>query len=310
MSHMVEEMFSVRVTPWHGLGKVVEEAPNSEEAIKLAGLDWEVHQHPVFVDGKQIPNYIANVRSDNGKVLGIVTERYSIVQNKEAFNFTDNLIGGGEVKYETAGCLKEGKIVWMLAQLKKEYKILGDEIAPYICFTTSHDGTGSVKVLMTPVRVVCNNTLNIALNSAKRQWSTVHVGDINKKIKAAEDTLFNAEKYMEKLDEEAHKFVDIKITPATWEEMVNEVLPFHSKMSARARTTNAQKQQQLHDAMMMDDIKKFRGTGWSVVNAVSDFVSHSKPSRMTSTYKENLFSRVIHGDHLFDKMIELLYQVA
>lgn len=310
MAHMVEEMFSVRQLPWHGLGKVVEEAPDSETAIKLAGLDWEVEQSQIQVNGITVPNYMANIRSDNNKVLGIVTERYSIVQNREAFNFTDNLIGDGDVRYETAGCLKEGKLVWMLAQLKKDYKILGDEIAPYICFTTSHDGTGSVKVLMTPIRVVCNNTLNLALRGARRQWSTVHVGDINKKIKAAEQTLFNAEKYMECLNEEAHDFIDIKITPATWGEIVEEVLPSNPKMSARARQTLTEKRQGLHDAMMMDDIKRFHGTGWAAINAVTDFVAHSKPARQTSTYNENLFARVIHGDSLVDKMTDLLRQIA
>ncbi|MNV32863.1 hypothetical protein D3C71_1242130 [compost metagenome] len=310
MAHEVEEMFSVRVTPWHGLGQVIEEAPDAAAAIKLAGLDWEVHQKEIQVGGIVVPNYVANVRSDNQKVLGIVSERYSIVQNQEAFNFTDALIGGGDVRYETAGCLKEGKLVWMLAQLKKDYTILGDEVAPYICFTTSHDGTGSVKVLMTPVRVVCNNTLNLALSTAKRQWSTVHVGDINKKMKAAEQTLFNAEKYMEKLDEQAHKMLDVKITPAQWEEIVEEVLPTNAKMSARARQTVAAKRQGLHDAIMMEDIKKFRGTGWAAVNAITDFVAHNKPARNTSTYDENLFARVIHGDSLVDQMTALLLQVA
>lgn len=310
MAHEVEQMFSVRMVPWHGLGNIVEEAPDSAAAIKLAGLDWEVQQKQVYVDGLVVPNYVANVRSDNGKVLGMVTDRYSIVQNREAFNFTDQLIGGGEVTYETAGCLKEGRLVWMLAKLKKEYKILGDEIEPYICFTTSHDGTGSVKVLMTPIRVVCANTLNLALSGAKRQWSTVHVGDISKKMKAAEQTLFNAETYMEKLDEQAHKLIDIKITPAQWEEIVEEIIPTNAKMSARARNTVGEKRQALHNAIMMEDIQKFRGTGWAAINAITDFVAHAEPARKTSTFQENNFSRVIHGHNLVDDMFSLLKQIA
>ena len=307
---LVESMFSTRQVPWHGLGTVVSEAPDSETAIKLAGLDWEVEQYPIKVNDIVVPNYMANVRSDNNKVLGIVTERYSIVQNREAFNFTDNLIGEGDVTYETAGCLKEGKMVWMLAKLKKEYKILGDEFIPYLCFTTSHDGTGSVKVIMTPTRVASGSVINIIVHNARRQWSTVHVGDINKKIKVAEETLFNAEKYMENLQEEAQRFFDIKITPAVWEEIVEEVIPTNQKMSARARQTVAEKRQALHDAMMMDDIKKFHGTGWAAINAVADFVAHNKPSRMTSTYNENLFARVIHGDSLIDKMTNLLRELS
>ena len=121
MAHMVQTMFSTRVAPWHGLGNVVQDAPNSEEALKLAGLDWEVTPSDVVVNGLIVPNYKANVRSDNGKVLGIVSDRYTIVQNREAFQFTDNLIGSGDVRYETAGALKDGRVVWMLASLEKEY---------------------------------------------------------------------------------------------------------------------------------------------------------------------------------------------
>lgn len=310
MAHLVESMMSVRQTPWHGLGKVVEEAPNSEEALKLAGLDWSVNQEDVVVNGLIVPNFKANVRSDNGKVLGIVSDRYSIVQNHEAFSFTDNLIGSGDVRYETAGSLKDGRVVWMLASLEKEYKILGDEIAPYLCFTNSHDGTGAVRVLMTPIRVVCNNTLNIAVNGAKRQWSTVHKGDIARKIEDAEKTLMRAEDYMEKLDETANKMVDIKITPATWSELVNELIPSNEKMSPRQLITVGEKRQSLHDAIMMDDIRRFQGTGWAVVNAVTDFVAHAEPARLTTNYNENNFAKVIQGHTLVDRAVELLAQIA
>lgn len=310
MAHLVESMFSVRTTPWHGLGQVVEHAPNSEEALKIAGLDWAVTQEEVVVNGLVVPNFKANVRNDNGKVLGIVSDRYSIVQNHEAFNFTDNLIGSGDVRYETAGSLKDGRVVWMLASLEKEYKILGDEIAPYLCFTNSHDGTGAVRVLMTPIRVVCNNTLNIAVNGAKRQWSTVHKGDIGRKIEDAEKTLMRAEDYMEKLDESANKMVDIKITPATWSDLVNELIPTNTQMSPRQLVTVGEKRQALHNAIMMEDIKKFQGTGWAVINAVTDFVAHTEPARLTSNYAENNFHKVIQGHTLVDRAVELLKEIA
>jgi phage/plasmid-like protein (TIGR03299 family) len=310
MAHLVESMFSVRTTPWHGLGEVVQEAPNSEEALKLAGLGWAVTQEEVVVNGLVVPNFKANVRNDNGKVLGIVSDRYSIVQNQEAFSFTDNLIGSGDVRYETAGSLRDGRVVWMLASLEKEYKILGDEIAPYLCFTNSHDGTGAVRALMTPIRVVCNNTLNIAVNGAKRQWSTVHKGDIARKIEDAEKTLMRAEDYMEKLDESANKMVDIKITPATWADLVNELIPTNTQMSPRQLNTVGEKRQALHNAIMMEDIKRFQGTGWAVVNAVTDFVAHSEPARLTSNYQENNFHKVIQGHSLVDRAVELLAEIA
>ena len=117
MAACVETMFYVGETPWHGLGREIKNAPTSEEAIKVAGLDWDVIPKPIYDEfGREIPGFKVNQRSSDNKNLGIVTDRYKIVQNSEAFAFTDALLGEG-VKYETAGSLASGKRVWMLARM-------------------------------------------------------------------------------------------------------------------------------------------------------------------------------------------------
>ena len=122
----VETMFSVRETPWHGLGRIIMDAPASREALELAGLDWQVESRNIYSStGAMIPGYRANVRSTDDAVLGVVSDRYRIVQNEEAFQFTDDLLGEG-VTYETAGSLQGGKKVWMLARLPRKYLIAGD----------------------------------------------------------------------------------------------------------------------------------------------------------------------------------------
>ena len=122
----VETMFSVRETPWHGLGRIIMDAPASREALELAGLDWQVESRNIYSGtGAMIPGYRANVRSTDDAVLGVVSDRYRIVQNEEAFQFTDDLLGEG-VTYETAGSLQGGKKVWMLARLPRKYLIAGD----------------------------------------------------------------------------------------------------------------------------------------------------------------------------------------
>ena len=126
----VESMMYVREKPWHGLGTEVTEAPTSADALRFAGLDWNVRQEPVFNSrGGIVKGYKANVRDSDGSVLGIVSERYKVVQNEEAFKFTDELIGG-EVRYETAGSLREGKQIWLLAKLP-ERRVAGDAVDPY-----------------------------------------------------------------------------------------------------------------------------------------------------------------------------------
>ena len=117
MSANVESMFYVRETPWHGLGTRVIEALSSEDALIAAGLNWNVIQEPIYTgENEPISGYKANVRDSDRKVLGVVTDRYKVVQNHEAFVFTDALLGQG-VRYETAGSLQEGRKVWLLAHM-------------------------------------------------------------------------------------------------------------------------------------------------------------------------------------------------
>lgn len=311
MAHLVETMFSAnRIVPWHGLGQVIEEAPDSVAAIKIAGLDWEVRRRHVYVEGNIVKGYRANVRSDNGKVLGIVGDRYEIVQNSEAFAFTDALVSDGEVRYETAGSLREGKQVWMLARMNREYNILGDKIDPFLCFTNTHDGSGAMRVLMTPVRVVCNNTLNLAMQGAKRSWGSRHVGDMETKLIEAKRTLGLAAQYMENLNEEANNLVDIRLNNSAIKELLNELFPTSLKDGDRKVKNTLEKREGLLKAMKADDIKRFQGTGWQVINAVSDYVQHMAPSRETASYQENKFSKTVEGDEILDKAHHFLKKIA
>ena len=212
MAANVESMFYTRTAPWHGLGVRVEEAPESKEALNQAGLDWKVEQTDVYAaSGERIPGYKANIRDIDRSVLGIVGDRYKIVQNEEAFAFTDGLLGEG-VKYETAGSLAGGKIVWMLAKLPEKYIISGDAIEPYLVFCNSHDGSGAIRVAMTPVRVVCQNTLNLALKGASRVWSARHTGNVMSRMDEARETLQLANAYMSQLGRSINELQAKKLT--------------------------------------------------------------------------------------------------
>ena len=225
MSAQVETMFYTRTTPWHGLGTRVEEAPGSKEALEIAGLDWKVTQKEIYTqDGQQIPGFKANVREMDQRILGVVTNRYRIVQNEEAFAFTDQLLGEG-VTYETAGSLQGGRRTWILARLPQRYIISGDEITPYLVFMNSHDGSGAIKAAMTPVRVVCQNTLNLALSTAKRSWSTNHTGDIQGKLRDAEETLFYADHYMKELGKTIDQMNQTKISDQKVKEYIDALFP-------------------------------------------------------------------------------------
>jgi phage/plasmid-like protein (TIGR03299 family) len=151
MAHEVETMFSVRQVPWHGLGKVLDYAPDSEQALIQAGLLWGVEKRELFLgNGQRVPDTFANVRMTDNKVLGIVGSQYRIIQNREAFMWTDSLMGEGAV-YETAGSLREGKRVWLCAKLPEPINLVGDQTDLYLMFTNSHDASSAVKVAVTPI---------------------------------------------------------------------------------------------------------------------------------------------------------------
>ncbi|MCM1221703.1 MAG: DUF932 domain-containing protein [Lachnospiraceae bacterium] len=306
MAANVETMFYVRETPWHGLGTMVQEALTSADALRLAGLDWQVTQKPIQVcGGKTIDNYKANLRSTDGKVLGVVSDRYQIVQNVDAFSFTDELIGG-DVRYETAGSLQEGKKVWMLAKMPTT-KIVGDDVEPYLCFSNTHDGSGAIRVCMTPIRVVCNNTLNLAFNGAKRQWSTRHVGDLKYKMQEARLCLELAEQYMDGLATYADKLANTTISDEQIDKLLAEMFPVDEDKDGERKKNSAKKaKEEFMICYFRPDIAKFLNTGWGVVNAMSDMVTHTAPRRQTANYQENNWNRIMDGHKMLDKMVELV----
>ena len=270
----VETMFYTREKPWHGLGTKVEEAPTSTEALNLAGLDWQVIQTPIFIGrGEKVEGYRANIRNTDRRVLGVVTDRYKIIQNEEAFAFTDELLGAG-VRYETAGSLQGGRKVWLLARLPREYIISGERISPYLIFSNTHDGSGAVRVAITPVRVVCNNTLNLALNTAKRSWSMIHTGDIKGKIQEARDTLFLADQYMEQLGREFERLRRQKITDKQVQEYIDLLLPTE-KGAGMVQMKNVRKLREDMKRRYYEapDLKDVGNNAYRFINAVSDFAS-------------------------------------
>ena len=314
MAANVESMFSVREKPWHytqnpEVTKLIQEAPTSKDALHLAGLDWNVVSAPVYQEnGLLIPGYKANVRDKDNSVLGIVSSRYRVVQNKEAFSFTDALIGDtefGEVRYETAGSLCNGKKVWLLAKMPTK-KILDDDIEPYICFANSFDGSGAVQVCATPIRVVCANTMNLALNTAKRKWSTKHIGDMQSKLEEAELCLSLADKYMINLDIEADRLANAKLHEEEIEQILDEMFPVNDKTTERKKSNILQFKQNFWKAYDMPDIQKFEDSAWKAVNAMSDVITHAAPTRNTATYNENRWGKIMDGHILLDQFTSLV----
>ena len=227
MAHEIDQttgraaVFVTGEPAWHRLGTVIEQATTSAEAIGLAGLDWRVEQWPVraFDPDNQsieagIPDTVANVRTDTKAVLGVVGRRYRVFQNHEAFDFMDGLVGDKLAMYETAGSLHGGKRVWMMASIPKEYRAGPDDlIEPYVLLTNTHDGSQALRMIPTTVRVVCQNTLNLALREAGVEGLTIsHHPRLESQIAEARAKLGIIAARFDKFDDELHAMLAKELT--------------------------------------------------------------------------------------------------
>ena len=311
MAANVETMFYVRQKPWHGLGTEVKKAPTSKDALIYAGLNWVVLQKDVYSeDGSLIPGCKVNIRNTDKTSLGIVSDKYKVVQNQDAFQFTDDLLGEG-VTYETAGALQGGRKVWILARMPQRYIISGDEIAPYMVVMNSHDGSSGIKVAMTPIRVVCQNTLNLALNSAKRVWTTKHTENVMNRVHEAKETLFLAERYMGELGKGIDRLSRISLSDKKVIEFMEDFFPVTEDLTDVQKKNN---QRMLDDMKMRyfdaPDLDHIGRNGYRFINAVSDFATHAEPIRRTKNYDENLFLRTVEGEPMIDKAYKMVLAAA
>ena len=294
-------MLSAKERPWHGIGTVVEEAPTSENAIRIARLDWTVDQFPVFANGNEIPGYFANVRSDTNEALGVVRNRYKIVQNTEAFDFVDGIVANKhlECRYETAGSLFNGRRIFLLVKLPNK-DLLGDLVENYLFFTNSHDGSSALTAGITNVRVVCNNTLQMALEGASRIWRCRHTTNIEGKKQQAKEALGMAVKYMEGMEKTAWRMASKKINEEAFFRKLFEVDGHKDdskeKMIERIHIIYNEK----------DDLQNFKGTAWGMYNAVADFVSNTEPLRKTKNFNDNRLVEFFDGSKLLETTQDIL----
>ena len=207
MSHEIMEndnMFSVLVTPWHGLGIVLDSPPTIEEGLQKANLNWSVKLTPLFYKAPKIDFFgeilhydievsdRAVIREDTNEILGTVGSHYQPLQNKDAFSIFEPLVNDGSLSLETAGSLKNGRRVWILGKINIDSADIGkgDEVKPYVLLSNSHDGTLAVRFGFTPIRVVCNNTLSAAESGNTSQLiRLLHTSNIQSNLSALRDLL-------------------------------------------------------------------------------------------------------------------------
>jgi phage/plasmid-like protein (TIGR03299 family) len=233
--------FSVKEKAWHGLGQIVQDYPTSAEALKFAGLDYTVAKRKLFtfdnenetanedteikIPEIEVPDFFATVRTDNESVLGVVGKDYEVVQNMDAFSFFDAIVGGDGIQYETAGALGKGERIFITAKLPGYIRVGNDDlIEQYLFLTTSHDGGGSITAAFTPVRIVCNNTLNAALHNHSNAFKIRHTANAKERLEEAHKLMGITSRLSNELEGIFNQWAKVHITDPEIKKLIQMAL--------------------------------------------------------------------------------------
>ena len=288
MAAEVESMFSTKAVPWHGEGKVLENYPNTTEAYCESGLNWNVEKLPMFFkrgDESIETDNFALVRDTDNFALGSCKGSYNIFQNKDAFEWCRPLVETGMWKYETAGALKHGVIGWILLNQGEVEIVHNDKLKQYLLLTWSHDGSKCVQAMPTSIRVVCNNTLTQALNTAVFKDKVRHSAKMHMKLEEIKKMYSESQETFKVQNEVFNKMLDFKMTDGMIEQYIDKVMDKaygktniaeekDGKAKTIALTTNAT----LIDAAYNGSGTKELGIGntmYAVFNGIEEAVEHS-----------------------------------
>ena len=322
------EFVSAVTRGWHDLGQLSEKKMTAAEAITMSKLNWPVEQVPIFhevtnehdeSESLVIPDHYLVRRGDNKRPLGVMSSKYQMIQNTEMFGFVDKMIGSGQAAWDTAGSLAGGRVVFMQVELEGRLFLKSnprDETIKRVLFFNSHDGSKALTGMITPVRVVCQNTLNAALGSHSNSFKIKHTKNYENKMDYAAKILGLASAYFDDLQAVMDTLDAKKVDESYAEGFVQALFPAEDKAKTPARTTSRREE-------IMNLFSNGMGnngrTGWDLYNAVTEYVDHHSAGRMTSTRmdksealadveREARFERAIFGSGatLKQKALDLL----
>ena len=306
---------SLREPAWHQLGTVFNEEVSTAKMLELAKLnDWNVHleevEIPAGFNSDKKYNYVTRTNPFDRKqkdVLGVVGERYRILQNEELFDFGDALLDGGG-RWETAGSIKGGRQVFGSLALERETVLdpsgVSDKVNSYLLVNTSHDGSIAIQASVTPVRVVCANTLNLALGSGvgrnrgvKQSFKIRHTQTAQGKIQAAREALGLANTYLDEFDKLAQEMIQQTITQDKFAEIIRTAYPVPEANKKGALSKWNTKIEQIEQIYVGEFNHTIAGTAWGALNAMTERIDWHRNGRKGSN------EAVLAGASGFDPMV-------
>lgn len=343
MAHNIEEFedgtaafFSNREVAWHKLGVITDGAQTADEALKIAQLGWEVFksEKPVSVivpdkngnwsdeDGKNLvitskdkfATYRYHPKSGKPEALGVVGSRWTPVQNAEAFQFLNDLADESGAVFETAGSLNRGAKVFMTMKMPDSMNIGGvDKVDTYLMAWNTHDGSTSFNVVVTPIRVVCSNTLAMAISDATNTFTARHTANVGGKIQMARETLSMTFKYVEEFEAEAEALISQSMTDNQFKKLIEQLIPLKEDesgatiTSGRALTLADTTRATISALWKAPTQANIAGTKWAAYNAVAEYADWARPIRAKDESVARA-TRIITGkqNKLKSKVLSLL----
>lgn len=271
---------------------------NIKEILEKVNLNWHVRQEDLFLEnGMKVPNARINIRDDNDAVLGIVTDRYEIVNNEDAFDWVNELLKN-DITAENAGELNNSKCIYLQADLKSTYiDSIQKNMDCKLVFTNSHDGKGSIRVNVLPV--IDGNIININLGKEKRSWSAMHTKKVKEKMDIAKETLSLANSYIQELMQETVRLSKIKFTKKQKEIFLNAMFPVNGELSERKYDNIEERKNDLRNCIEQD-------TAFGFIMGTSNYIMKLQPKRKTKDFDNNKFLGIINGYYLLDRAYSIV----
>jgi phage/plasmid-like protein (TIGR03299 family) len=292
----------MRTTTWSNIGKEVK-STNIADVLRESGLDYNVITRPVMTKvGNQeilIPGKVATVNEATNEVFGVVSERYTVCQNSEAFDFVNNVEG---VQFIKAGQTYTG-MVYVIGKLP-DITVLGDTFTPYLIFQNGHNGRYTVKTTICPLRIVCQNQFNYAFRESPNTISIQHSSQYVQKLAEAEKLIKGTAEYMRTFQGTAEELATLKIgTEANVQEIINSFFTLAADADDKQILKVEEQRVGLLNAYKADDNANFTGTAWGLINGFSDYVTH-KDVKNTKNKDDSKFMTVTFDPRLFMAFVD------
>lgn len=335
MAHLLESMFSVVETPWHKLGVILDAPPTTAEAIKVSGLDWNVEKKPLFLATGEKVEAFANVRtSDHSILANHVGPDYTLLQNRDAFAWFDPFLASGEATLETAGSLRDGAVVWVLARIGADSVIVprsDDRVAKYLLLSNSHNGRESVRIGETPTRVVCANTLAMAHAKGNKLKRVKHTASMLGKLGAARALISEENEKFEKTAEKYRALARRQVSAREVAQVVSHVFEappvgfrdddlmsellrdrFATPEKEDRKMRNARERHEtiveLFERGRGNDMPGVKGTAWALYNGVTEYLQYERPRSNEATRLDSLTfgDGAEKSERALDRLLEMV----